>query len=525
MAADATLVGDLLTQLVREGRRRILLLTSVFAVVALIGLLITMVRPKKYECNATLLVTSSSVLSSSPSAPKGADPALITQIVYGRPVLRELLAAGGWTDLDDPRVEERRLNELRGRIRITQSRPELIRLAYTDTDPKRAFAVATKLVQIYIREAAAPAERETRKVLAVLDKQVQEYSERLADAHAEVLAHYRSSESADAATEIAPDDDPAPQPDRQPPRRRQGGGISPAELAALRAEENTLATELKRQEDALRQRPTAGRDELRYRERAQQLQAELDRLLTTYTEDHPDVKRTRRELERIKAAEEQAQRDREEAEATAFALDRRMMEATRARLAEVQKRIDAAERGGRRPEADRPEPGRPVAVTTPGPEDPELRIIRRDSTMTELLRQYETTRDIYQDLLKRRENARIALQLAEGSGLGLKVQEAPEMPVTSVSTRLLYLVAAAMFVAGLAPLALLFALVRLDPRLRGVRELQQRGEVPFLVNIPFVPQQRDRSRGRRRALLAVLMILGVFAAYLSFFIIRLKASS
>jgi uncharacterized protein involved in exopolysaccharide biosynthesis len=529
MSADTTSVGDLLAQVIKEGKRRIVMLSAIFAVVALIGLLITILRPKMYECNATLLVTSPTVLSGpgglgQAAAPKGTDPALVTQLVMSRKTLRELLAAGGWKGLEDPRVEDRRLRELRMRIRIRQSRPELIRISYIDTDAERCFRITNKLVQIYIREAVAPTERETRNAVAILDKQVQEYSVKLAEAHQQVLAHIKSRETAEASPPPRTGEDPSPAPVPAPAPRRQPG-LSATELAALRAEEATLAAELRRLEEAQRNRPT-GRDEVRFRERSLQLQSELERLLTIYTEDHPDVKRAQRELERIKAAEDRARQDREQAEAEAAALDARMTQATRARLEEVQRRIAAAldtGRGSTRPDGPttRPETVRPPVAT----EDPELRFVGRDAVMTELLRQYDTTRDIYQDLLRRREIARVSLQLAEESGLGLKVQEAAEMPLTAISARLMYLVAGALFVAVMVPVGLLFAIVRFDPRLRSARAIRAKGEVPFLVDIPFVPQYRDRSIARRQKLLAAVMIGGVFAAYLVFFLYRMKVTS
>jgi hypothetical protein len=529
--SDSNSVGDLLAQLVKEGKRRIVLLSAVFTLVALIGLAVVILRPKKYECNATLLVTSSAMLGTSGQPQRGTDPTLVTQIVMGRTIMREILAVGGWTGLEDPRVEDIKLNELRGRVRISNARPELIKIAYVDTLPERCYVVTTKLTEVYIREAVAPTERDTRKAVEILDRQVADYRVKLADAHEQVLAHYRSREAPSTPktpTRPSLPDDPGAEP-KAPPQPREpaaggGGGISQAELVALKAEEATLIAELRKQQDASGKTPTLGRDEQRYRERSLQLSAELDRLLTVYTEEHPDVKRARRELDRVRSAEDKARQDREEAEATARELDNQMAAATRARLEEVQRRIAAAENAPRRPRPDgRPEPVAPISPTAPLL-DPDLRIIQRDSVMTELLRQYETTRDIYQDLLKRREIARVQLQLAEETGLGLKVQEPAEMPLTAISTRLMYMVAAALFMAGLAPIAMLFALVRLDPRLRSARDLQAKGEIPFLVGIPFVPQYRDRVRARRQWALAVLLVVLVMAAYLTFFIIRLKAA-
>src|SRR5205814_6168536 len=137
-------------------------------------------------------------------------------------------------------------------------------------------------------------------------------------------------------------------------------------------------------------------------------QGELDKLLVTLTDEHPDVKRVKRELagakEELKRAED-ASAARDAARDAAAQLDGDVARAAKARLEEVQRRIAAAT-------------GTPVRhhsgiitrrPTTTDPND-EMRGVGRDTTLSELLRRYEATRDIYQDLLKRRENARVAME-------------------------------------------------------------------------------------------------------------------
>ena len=120
--------------------------------------------------------------------------------------------------------------------------------------------------------------------------------------------------------------------------------ISPDQLAALRAEEVTLASQLGRRPNAA---GGTGRDDARmaedqYRTRAIQLQTELDRLVGTYTDEHPDVKRVKRDLANAKAELKRAEEKRTEgdtARATASALDDSVTVATRARLEEVRRQI------------------------------------------------------------------------------------------------------------------------------------------------------------------------------------------
>ena len=152
-----------------------------------------------------------------------------------------------------------------------------------------------------------------------------------------------------------------------------------------------------------------------------------------------------------------------------------------------------------------------------------MRIIRQDATMSELLRGYEATRDIYQDLLKRREQARVALELAEQRGLQLQIQEAPELPATPSGVRLLYVIVGGMMLAGALPLALLLALIKLDGSVRSVAQAQASTKLPVLVRIPYVPGPREKRRQRLRYVAAQALVMLVFIVYAAVFYFRAKA--
>ena len=58
------------------------------------------------------------------------------------------------------------------------------------------------------------------------------------------------------------------------------------------------------------------------------------------------------------------------------------------------------------------------------------RIAASESALAELTRDYEVNRDIYQDLLKRRENARVSMNLDRASrGLTFRIQDPATMPL------------------------------------------------------------------------------------------------
>jgi hypothetical protein len=90
---------------------------------------------------------------------------------------------------------------------------------------------------------------------------------------------------------------------------------------------------------------------------------------------------------------------------------------------------------------------------------------------------------------------------------------------------MMYMVGIGLGLAMMVPLGLLFAFVRLDPRVRSASQIKAAEQVPLLVTIPFTPGPRERSRDNVQMLLAFAMVAAVFGTYALVFYLRTKASS
>jgi hypothetical protein len=113
----------------------------------------------------------------------------------------------------------------------------------------------------------------------------------------------------------------------------------------------------------------------------------------------------------------------------------------------------------------------------------------------------------------------------ERRGLTLRLHEAAELPATPISMRLLNQTAIALGVAVAIPLGLLFALVRLDTRVRSRWQIERLARIPVLAAIPDAPSSRDRSRNRHQLSLVLMMLGGVFVIYAVVFVIKQKFGS
>ena len=146
--------------------------------------------------------------------------------------------------------------------------------------------------------------------------------------------------------------------------------------------------------------------------------------------------------------------------------------------------------------------------------DRSRRIAASEGALAELTRDYEVNRDIYQDLLRRRENARVSMVLdQEQRGLTFRIQDPAILPLRPSGLRLMHFAGAGVGLALAIPFGLLFALIRFDPRIRSARQLERATGISVLATVPMYATARERLRDRARIALALLLVLGVLVAY------------
>ena len=123
-------------------------------------------------------------------------------------------------------------------------------------------------------------------------------------------------------------------------------------------------------------------------------------------------------------------------------------------------------------------------------------------------------RDIYQDLLRRRENARVSMELdKERRGLTMRIQDPAELPVRPTGLSLTHIALGGLAAAVAVPLGLLFLLVRFDPRVRSPVQLERNAAFPVLTVVPTYRTARDRRREIARVAVSASIVLAVFLAY------------
>lgn len=513
MVGELAPLGSMLPALFSEARRRRLVLGIAFAVIAVAALVVGMFWPKKYEASTTILAQESSIITplmeGAASATGNANRAgIANNVIFSRKVLNQILVTGGWMATHPtPIQQDRIIEDIRARTKVQISHGNLITINYSDSDPRRAFVVTQEFGRLFISESLASKQRESRDAYDFINSQVETYRRKLTDAEGK-LKTYRDS-NADARPGSDADTN-----SRISQLRTQIENTQ-LELTEKRSQAAALEAQLSGESEVSAVHTTQGI----YDTQLADLQSQLDKLLLTYTDQYPDVIRIRHQIQDLR--QQMAQSDQRklaaQAAGTPIPLDSTVqmnplyqqlkiqLAATEGDAAAAQARIGASE-SMLATELDRSK-----------------RISNSENVTAELTRDYDVNRDVYQDLLKRRENARVSMNLdAEQRGLTFLVQNPAVMPLVPSGLRFIHFGAAGLALSLAIPFGLLFALVRFDPRVRSVAQLERAIGPGVLAAIPFYPTPRDRRREQLHNATLVLIVVGVAAFYLILFWIRHK---
>ncbi len=235
-----------------------------------------------------------------------------------------------------------------------------------------------------------------------------------------------------------------------------------------------------------------------YRARIGELQSKLDTLRLSYHDTHPDIIQVKQQIQDLTDGIN-VQRERREQtkrsgriEPDETVLNNPVYQQLRRELSQNQVTVDALK--ARIVEAQR----QLQEEISRG-----KRLHSGDAHLAELTRDYQVNRDLYQDLLRRRENARVSMNLdRDRQGLTLKIQEPATLPLHASGLWFAHFVAGGLVLGIMLPLFLLFARLHVDPRIRVGNAILRAHKIPVAAVVPHL-----WSPGELKALRLELVLL------------------
>lgn len=498
-----------LTILKKEALRRPGAIATTVLLASLFMLGLGLLWTEKYESAATIHVENEKIIAplldgATVTESVEGKAELARQIIYRRDVMEEIMQEGGWLDQDPPMTlleRESLIEQLRRAIKIESTSENSFEITYRHPSPERAFRVVMTASSALLSRARDERLTERQNAYRFISAEVEKYKEQLQESesrlHAFLAEHGKSRPGSRG------------QVDQRVSDLRRDIQSARLDLETARIQERSLVEQLEGNA------PGGGMtrsDELS--ERIAQMETELDQLRLRYHDTYPDVVSLRYQIEELRQ-ELEAERNRPPGEAgtersritsNPMRLElRRELQQVRNQIASLEGRIARSEQWLEEEYAL----GVDVADV-----EAEAEALQRD---------YDVTREIYQDLLSRRESARIAMNMEQdGEGVNMSMQEPPTMPQSPSGLQLLHFALLGPFFGiGLA-FTNLYLRVRFDERIRSESAISRDLAIPVLGSVPVLADATVKSNQRRLWMTATAAILTLIACYVFVASLRLN---
>lgn len=471
---------------------------SAFIAINLALLVVGLLWPKGFTASTTIVVEDKKVIQplmqGAAVATEVSDRArLAREVIYGRKIMNQILEDSGWMRGNPSLAEQDEIiKKLTKRTTITSVGKDIIRIEYRDDDPERAFKTAQKYADLFISESLGAKAAESQAAFDFIDKQTEEYHDKLIKAE-EQLKDFRSA-NLDASP--GGDADISTRLNQLRTRIEQ----ATQDLKEAEVKKNSLEKQLSGEAEVA----TVLSREGQFRSRIAELQSRLETLRMSYHETYPDIVQIKHQIEDLNQAivEERARREVAKANGKVVIDEgvinnplyqqlKQELSQTRTNAEMLSARINEA----KRELAQELERGK--------------RVHGGEATLAELTRDYQVNRDIYQDLLRRRENARVSMNLdKEKQGLTIKIQEPATLPRQPSGLRFLHFVIGGLVLGILLPMGALYAMLHLDPRIRLGTVISDKHKLPLLTVVPHLRSPGETLAVRREVAWLSLAING-----------------
>jgi polysaccharide chain length determinant protein (PEP-CTERM system associated) len=477
--------------------------------VALIGWAIVLRLPNQYETSARVYVDTQSILkpllSGMTTLPNLDQQVMfMRQTLISRPNVEKVMRD---TDLDvkaaNSAEKEKMVDELMSKIKIAGTeRDDIYTISYTSTDAKLGKDVVQSLLTIFVEGSFGGKKQDTDKAVQFIDDQIKGYEEKLATAE-NALKEFKIKNMG-----LLP---------------REGGdwsarvGAATESLSQARLE----LAEAEQSRNAIRRRMTGGGGSAEgggmvdpeLEARIATAQKNLDNLRLQYTEEHPDIIATRRLIGQLQAQKkEEMKKGRPDPGAAASPMMQQLsvslsdaesrVAALRARVGEYQTRL--------------------TTLRSQSQTAPEI-----EAQLVQLNRDYTVNRENYQQLLQRREQAKLSGDLSSATDmLTFRVVEPPMAATKPSGPNRLALFSGVFFLALVAGLVGAFLMSQVRPTFLSHAALREVTGVPVLGSINMHWTDGQKVLRKRRLLgvgVAVLLLIGAYGVGVATMLARASA--
>jgi polysaccharide chain length determinant protein (PEP-CTERM system associated) len=488
-----TLLMQYIDIVFREMWQRKFLCLFGFAVISYFVLIMGMFWPSKFEASTTIFADNQNILKpllENQAAQKKvqSQSRIVKEMMHSPRILKEVVEnIYGLDSFESAEDLGEKINNLRTKLLVKGVGGNYIKVSYSDTSPDETYRVINGVVDVFIKTSADEQRSQSREAFLFIANQVKQYKDQLLLAE-ERLKDFRTlnfdGRDSDVDSSISN-------------LRVQ------IEKLKIDLDEDQIVIGLLKKQLAKESEFSSSRIQTDvYGERLANLVAQKNTLLMTYTNDYPDVVNLSYQIDDVRTAIKDAKEAKSSSQANKNdeskgddAVLNPLYQELRSRLSLVQTEVKTKQ-------------NRLVAFKRLKEKEFERRkrIAERGAEESELTRDYDVTKRIYEDMLERKEKARLSMTLnIEGQGVTYRIQEPALPPLSAVGLRFIHFVLLGPFIGLFAVIGLIFLYVILDPRIR-FPALLSGLDVEILAVIPHV-----KTPFTKRIVRSDIVICGVLA--------------
>ncbi|MGV6818504.1 MAG: XrtA system polysaccharide chain length determinant [Thiotrichales bacterium] len=456
--------------------------TVMFCLVALLMTIAGFFVPKTYSSYSTVLLDGQTTIAPLIGADDQANAndwsKVAQEILQSRKTMTKLMQQMGYIDDEiKTQADEILLERIKANTIIhLEGNDKILRIEYRDADPLVAKAVAEKLTNIFIEGTHGYRSAESQEAFEFIDQQVNTYHKKLREAEerlkqfkTEKLVTGASSEAA-VASRIS--------------RLQEVLDQSELDLKEARIQRDALDKQLRTE---VRNTVSIGRQS-RYVKQLETLNEELSRLRLTYHENYPDIVNIKHQIEDLRR---QINLEKRGSSMDLAGIDvksnevyqdiRKQLGDAETRIATLETRIDETR-----------------SIIEQERKKGEL-VNESDAEEAELVRDYNVNKKLYEDLLKRRESARVTKEIDDQhKGLNIKVDSPAFVPQTPSGFRFVHFVAAGLLLGLLIPAGLIYLYQIVDSAVKSPEMIQSKMKLNVLGMMPDIVNADDLAEIKRK---------------------------
>lgn len=514
-------LDEMLPLLSREANARSGTLLSIFIAISLVFLVTGFLWQKKYTSFVQLYVDDSNIVAPiiGTNSTVSRDKANVAkEELFALDILDTVLDTVGFADENTTPAEREELREdLTDATSVFNRNNQLLEIDFWNEDPAIAFKTTSLFAELFLQKTMDSSAEETTEAFEFITSQVATYRDKLEDAESRLESFRSQHPGMSSSTEGNVNA-------RIVELQRD---LEQTSLLFAQADQRrrTLQSELSSESSTIARDFQIGQT----RDQIARLQAEIDVLSLSYTDDYPDIVRLRQQIEDIKL---QAQQRSEQALSqgagqSVFNVGGNSFTGS-SNLSPVyqQLRSDLARTSA---EADSQQSRmRQLRVLLDKEIERSAKSSQVERELSQLTRDYEINKKFYEDLLSQQENARLTMTLgAEKQGVLYRIHQPANFPARPNGLRFLHIVIAGIGLASILPFVYLIVFLKVDPRIRTASAVTDVLQLPLLTTVPHMPSPSEKVSFFSRPAVIMVTVALVCMMYVAVWVVKrtMEASS